>query len=55
MLDLLKGRKTYLVSALMAIAVYAHINGWLDQHQTELIQQLLLPAGLAALRSGVAK
>jgi hypothetical protein len=50
---MLNGKKTYLVAALWALATYFYSNGSLDEHTYQLIQGVLFPAGLAALRAGV--
>lgn len=52
-MDILKGKKTYLISALWAIATFVYSMGWIDQYTFSLIQGALLPAGIAALRAGV--
>lgn len=52
-MDFLKGRKTYIVAAVWALATFAYAVGMLDQATYNLIQGILFPAGLAALRAGV--
>lgn len=52
-LKVFKGRKTYLVAALMAIATFAYAMEWIDTHVFVAIQGALIPSGLATLRAGV--
>lgn len=51
----LSGRKTYLVAGALAIAVFCLHMGWINQDTYNLINGILLPAGLATLRAGVGK
>ena len=51
----LDGKKTYFIAALLAFATFSLTIGWIDQRTYELVQGVLLPAGLAALRAGVGK
>ena len=51
----LEGRKTYLISALWALATFVYSAGFIDQDTYNMIQGVLFPAGLAALRAGVGK
>lgn len=55
MFDFLSGKKTYLVAALWAVCTFLYSVGMIDKPTYDLIQGVLLPAGLAALRSGVTK
>ena len=50
---LLKGRKTYIVACLFALATFAYSVGYIDENTYRMIEGILLPAGLAALRAGV--
>lgn len=52
---MLKGKKTYLMAAVMALGVFARGMGWLDQEQFEVLMGLAGSMGLAALRSGVSR
>ena len=53
--NVLKGRRTYLVAGLLALATFALSVGWIDQSTYNLVQGVLIPAGLASLRAGVGK
>lgn len=50
---MLTGKKTYLSAALMGLATFARLSGWLDHEQYQILMGLMVPAGLAALRAGV--
>ncbi len=52
-MDFLKGKKTYFIAALWAIATFAYSAGFIDQATYNLIQGVLFPAGLASLRAGI--
>ncbi len=52
-MDFLKGKRTYLIAAAWCIVTFAYAIGMIDQHTFELVQGILLPGGLAALRAGV--
>ncbi len=49
------GKKTYIVAAAVALAVFAHSLGWIDDNTFQVILGLLGAGGLAALRAGVTK
>ena len=50
-----KGRRTYLVAALLALGVFAVNVGWIDQKTHDTLFGILAAAGLATLRAGVGK
>jgi len=50
---LLKGRKTYIVAALFALATFLRYINVIDENTFRMIEGILLPAGLAALRAGI--
>ena len=52
-MDFLKGRKTYLIAALWALVTFAYSLGFLDERTYQMIQGLLFPAGIAALRARI--
>ena len=52
-MDFLKGKKTYLVAAALALAVFALNVGWIDKGTHDNIIGLLTAAGLATLRAGI--
>lgn len=52
---LLKGKKTYLIAAVLFILGGLQATGNIDKQTYETIAAFLLPAGLATLRSGVKK
>lgn len=52
-IDALKGKKTYLISAFIAFCVFANQVGWIDKDTFTSISVLLTGAGFAALRAGV--
>lgn len=54
-ITLLRGNKTYLVTAAMALVPVAVSFGWIDQETANWLLSLLTPAGIATLRAGVAK
>ena len=49
------GYKTYVVAAAIALDVFAHSMGWIDDTIFQAILGLLGAGGLAALRAGVTK
>lgn len=54
--DLLKaldGKKTYLIAALLAIAVFAKQIGWIDENTFQALYGALTAGGLATLRAGL--
>ena len=56
--DLLKafeGKKTYIIAALIALAVFAKQLGWIDQQTLDALYGILGAGGLAALRAGIDK
>lgn len=56
MSDILKafsGKKTYLVSAILAFIVFAFQMGWIDKDMMEQLWIILTGAGFAALRAAV--
>lgn len=53
LLEFLKGKKTYIIAAVMAIATFANLMGWIDVSILAKVEAFLLPLGLAALRAGV--
>ena len=52
---LLEGKKTYIVATAWGLAVVGNMVGIIDPEQLRLIETILLPLGLAALRAGVGK
>lgn len=54
-LDMLKGKKTYIVAFILAVAVFLNQVGMIDQEAFDLIGKILMPVGLATLRAGVGK
>jgi len=52
-MEFLKGKKTYLIAALWALATFAYSINFIDKATYDLIQGVLFPAGIAALRAGV--
>lgn len=52
---MLQGKKTYLVALAWGLAVAGNMVGIIDPEQLRLIETILLPLGLAALRAGVGK
>jgi hypothetical protein len=52
---MLTGKKTYIMAAIMALAVFARGLGWLTQEQFEIIMGLAGSMGLATLRAGVSR
>ena len=52
-LNALKGKKTYLVSALLFVLGGSYALGWIDKQMVETLSVLLTGAGFAALRAGV--
>jgi len=52
---MLSGKKTYLMSAIMALGAFARGMGWLSPEQFELFMGLAASMGLAALRAGVTR
>lgn len=59
MRDLIKGKKTYIVAALMAVSVFLdYLTGDISMAQMVAsgdVQTLLEAAGLSTLRAGIAK
>jgi hypothetical protein len=55
LLNLINGKKTYIVVALMFIASGGMAVGWWDEKAVQMADLFLAPLGLAFLRSGVAK
>lgn len=53
--DFLKGKKTYLFSALIALVVFAQQMAWIDAEMSAVLLGLFGAGGLASLRAGVAK
>ena len=53
LLDILKGKKTYLVVAVAFILAGCNAVGWIDQPTTEKIYGILGFLGLGFLRAGV--
>jgi hypothetical protein len=51
----LKGKKTYILSGLGALVVFAYFLGFIDYQVLDLLLGLLGFGSLAALRAGVAK
>ena len=51
----LKGKKTYILSALGAVIAFAYFMGWVDYQIAEQLLALLGFCSLAALRAGVNK
>lgn len=52
-MDFLNGKKTYLVAAGLALAVFAFNVGWIDKATHDTIVGILTAAGLASLRAGI--
>jgi hypothetical protein len=54
-IEFLKGKKTYLVAAVWALAVFFNLTGYLSADVLAKIEAFLLPLGLVTLRAGVKK
>jgi len=52
---MLQGKKTYLVALAWGLAVAGNMAGLITPEQLQLVETILLPLGLAALRAGVGK
>lgn len=55
LLEVIKGKKTYIVVALMFVASGGMAVGWWDEKAVQMADMLLLPLGLGFLRAGVTK
>ncbi len=55
MLNILTGRKTYILAALGGVVTVAHLLGWIDGELYMAVMGLLGFGTVAALRAGVAK
>lgn len=55
LIELLKGKKTYIVAAVMAIATFVHLMGWIDAPTLAKVEVFLASIGLATLRAGITK
>lgn len=53
LLELLKGKKTYLVALLMAIGTFAQVVGWIDSATWVKIEAFLAAMGIATMRAGI--
>lgn len=51
----MSGKKTYIIAAFVALAVFAKTMGWIDQATFEILLGLFGAGGLATLRAGVKK
>ncbi len=51
----ISGKKTYAVAGLLFGVALMQILGWFSRETLEILGNLLLPLGLASLRSGIAK
>lgn len=54
-MEVLKGKKTYIVAILIGCAAVAKQLGYIDEQTHTLIITLLTGTGLATLRAGVSK
>lgn len=54
-MDILKGRKTYLIAAAVAVVVFARMAGLIDEGVYQVVLGLLGAGGLATLRAGMSK
>ena len=54
-MDILKGKKTYLIAIAGAVIVFANAMGWINDEVTKTLLGLLGAGGLATLRAGVSK
>lgn len=52
---MLNGKKTYILAAFLLAAGVAQTQGWISLENYNLLESLLLPGSLMALRSGVEK
>lgn len=50
---LFSGRKTYIIAAGLALAIFALNVGWIDKETHDTIVGLLTAGGLATLRAGI--
>lgn len=51
--ELLAGKKTYLVAAVLALGVFAQYSGWITKEQHDTLISILFPAGLLTLRAAI--
>lgn len=54
-MEILKGKRTYIVAVVWGLAVALQTVGVIDASQLDGIQAVLIPLGLATLRAGVGK
>lgn len=54
-MEILHGKKTYLIAIGLGIVATVNSLGWITPEQHQLLLALLGSGGLAALRAGVAK
>lgn len=52
---MLNGKKTYILAIALLIAGVAETQGWISVDNYTLLESLLLPGSIMALRSGVNK
>lgn len=52
-MDMLKGKKTYIVAILVALVVLASQLGYINAEMADMLYGLLGATGLATLRAGV--
>jgi len=55
MFDSLKGMKTYICTAICALAGFAFAMGWITQEQLNAVLAIFGSMAMAALRAGVNK
>lgn len=54
-IELLDGKKSYLIAFVWAIAVFLQMSGFITEDLLNQIEKVLLPAGLATLRAAISK
>jgi hypothetical protein len=54
-LEVLSGKKTYIVAAVIALATYAELVGWIDQKTFEALIGFLGAIGLYTVREAIKK
>jgi len=52
-MQVLQGRKTYIIAALLAVLAAAQYIGYIDEQTAQQLYILLTGGGIAALRNGV--
>lgn len=53
-IDMLKGKKTYIIAALIGAVAAAKYLGYLDAETADILLVLLTGGGLATIRAGIA-